>query len=73
MYIVIQSMYSFIHVCLLLQLFKAVGVRVVVVDVVTWTRGDPIQITDIPGDYLNNFKVYSPNLPQIYDSAMLFT
>ena len=56
-----------------LQVFKAVGVRLVVVDVVTWTRGDPMQISNVPGVILENFRSYSPNLPQIYDSAMLFT
>ena len=56
-----------------LQVFKAVGVRLVVVDVVTWTRGDPMPISDVPGVILENFRAYSPNLPQIYDSAMLFT
>ena len=63
----------FISVYLSLQIFKAVGVRLVVVDVVTWTMGDPIQISDVPGVLLDNFRDYSPNLPQIYDSAMLFT
>jgi disintegrin and metalloproteinase domain-containing protein 12 len=55
------------------MLFKAVGVRLVVVDVVTWTMGDPIQISDVPDVILNDFRAFSPNLPQIYDSAMLFT
>ena len=59
--------------CLLVQVFKAVGVRLVVVDVVTWTMGDPIQISDVPDVILNDFRAFSPNLPQIYDSAMLFT
>ncbi|CAI8051412.1 Disintegrin and metalloproteinase domain-containing protein 33 [Geodia barretti] len=55
------------------DIFKVQGVRIVVVDVVTWTVGDPITITKKAGDFLNNFRDYSPNLPQHYDSAMLFT
>ena len=45
----------------------------VVVDVVTWTQSDQITVTANPGDFLDNFKNYSPSLPQHYDSAMLFT
>jgi len=48
-------------------------VRLAVVDVVTWTMSDPIQIVEDPDVLLDNFKKYSPNLPQNYDSAMLFT
>ena len=55
------------------QLFKEQGVRVVVVDVVTWTIEDPILISTNSHEYLDSFKDYSPNLPQNYDSAMLFT
>ena len=42
-------------------------------DVITWTLGDPITVTSDAGDFLDNFRDYSPNLPQHYDSAMLFT
>ena len=47
--------------------------RLAVVDVVTWTMSDPIQIVEDPDVLLDNFQEYSPNLPQNYDSAMLFT
>ena len=55
------------------QLFKVERVRVVVVDVITWTMGDPIDVTTDPGQFLENLGNYSPNLPQHYDSVMLFT
>ena len=57
----------------LLQVYRVEGVRVVVVDVITWTMGDPIEITTDSGDFLDIFRDYSPSLPQKYDSAMLFT
>ena len=63
----------FVAVRLLLQMFKAVGVRLVVVDIITWTMGDPFQFSSEPGVILDNFRFYSPNFPQKYDSAMLFT
>jgi disintegrin and metalloproteinase domain-containing protein 12 len=56
-----------------LQIYKVEGVRIVVVDVVTWTMDDPIKITSDAQDLLSNFRDYSHNLPQRYDSAMLFT
>ena len=56
-----------------MQIFKVQGVRIVVVDVVTWTMGDPIAATSNAGGFLDNFRDYSHNLPQHYDSAMLFT
>ena len=55
-----------------MQVFKVEGVRVVVVDVVTWTIEDPIAITTDAGNIIDNFRNYSPNLPQVYDSAILF-
>ena len=58
---------------LLSQIYKEEAVRLAVVNVVTWTMSDPIQIVDDPDVLLNNFKEYSPNLTQNYDSAMLFT
>lgn len=58
---------------LLSQIYKEEGVRLAVVDVVTWTMSDQIQIVDDPEALLDNFQEYSPNLPQNYDSVMLFT
>ena len=55
------------------QVYRVQGVRVVVVDVVTWTIEDPIPISTNSHEFLNNFRDYSHNLPQNYDSAMLFT
>lgn len=56
-----------------LQLYKVEGVKVAVVDVITWTMGTPIDNVTEAEARLNSFKDYSHNLPQIYDSAMLFT
>ena len=56
-----------------LQIYKNEGVRIAVVDVVTWTTSDRIQIVDDPEALLNNFRDGALNLAQNYDSAMLFT
>ena len=47
--------------------------RLAVVDVVTWTMGDPFQVVTESGTFLDKFRDYSDQLPQNYDSAMLFT
>ena len=45
----------------------------VVVDVVTWTMEEPTLVSTDAHELLDIFKDYSSNLPQHYDSAMLFT
>lgn len=44
-----------------------------VVDVITWTTGTPIDNVTNAKARLGSFRGYAHNLPQIYDSAMLFT
>ena len=66
-----NGLYFFLS--LLTQIYKEEGVRLAVVDVVTWTMSDQIQIVEDPDVLLDRFLDYSPNLPQNYDSAMLFT
>ena len=55
------------------QIYRNEGVRIAVVDVITWTTSNQIQIVDDPEASLNNFQKGALNLSQIYDSAMLLT
>ena len=56
-----------------MQIYRVEGIRVVVVDVITWTIKDPITVSNDAGVFLERFSGYSSSLPQQYDSAMLFT
>ena len=59
----------------LVQLFIPLGVRVVVVDITTWSSGDQIQYPpdNEPSVLLRNFQDFEPQITAVHDSTMLIT
>ena len=55
------------------QLYRVLNVRVVLVDVTTWTNGDQITVVSNPNTLLDNFELYKPQITAPHDSAMLIT
>ena len=56
-----------------LQVFQTLNVRVVLVDVTTWTNGDRITVSSDPELLLDSFEVYRSQITAAHDSAMLIT
>ena len=56
-----------------LQIFQTLNVRVVLVDVTTWTNGDRITVSSDPELLLDSFEVYRSQITAAHDSAMLIT
>eukprot|EP00731_Ephydatia_muelleri_P037127 Em0399g1a len=54
-------------------LFAALGIRVVLAQVITWTNGDCIISATSPSVLLDNFSGYKPNVTVRYNAALLFT
>ena len=48
-------------------------IRVVLVESITWTSGDQIQVSSNANILLNRFEEYRPRISTPHDSAMLFT
>ena len=48
-------------------------IRVVLIESITWTKGDQIQVTSDPDNLLMEFLSYRPRISTPHDSAMLFT
>ena len=55
------------------QLYQDLNIRVVLVDVTTWTNGDQINVVSDADTLLNNFESYKPQITAQHDSAMLIT
>lgn len=55
------------------QLYQDLNIRVVLVDVTTWTNGDQINVVSDPNALLGNFESYKPQITAQHDSAMLIT
>ena len=55
------------------QLYQDLNIRVVLVDVTTWTNGDQINVVSDAGALLDNFERYKPQITAQHDSAMLIT
>jgi hypothetical protein len=55
------------------QLFRSLGVRIILVDAITWTNGDQITISSDPEIYLDRFVEYKPQITSQHDAAMLIT
>lgn len=55
------------------QLYRVLNIRVVLVDVTTWTNGDQITVVSNPDTLLDNFERYKPQITSEHDSAMLIT
>eukprot|EP00731_Ephydatia_muelleri_P037129 Em0399g3a len=51
----------------------ALGIRVVLAQVITWTNGDCIISATSPSVLLDNFSGYKPNVTVRYNAALLFT
>ena len=56
-----------------LQLYQDLNIRVVLVDVTTWTNGDQINVVSDPDQLLDNFALYKRQITARFDSAMLIT
>ena len=48
-------------------------IRVVLIESITWTNGDQIQVTPDPVTLVNRFQAYRPQISTPHDSTMLFT
>ena len=55
------------------QLFRVLDVRIALVEVITWTKADQINIVPGPIDLLNNFQGYKRQLSTQHDALMLLT
>lgn len=55
------------------QLYQDLNIRVVLVDVTTWTNGDQIDVVSDADTLLDNFERYKPQITAQHDSAMLIT
>ena len=55
------------------QLYQDLNIRVVLVDVTTWTNGDQIEVVPNPDTLLDNFQLYKRQITSQHDSAMLIT
>ena len=56
-----------------LQLFRALNVRIALVDVITWTQGDQITVVSDAETLLNNFRGYVSQVSTAHDALMLIT
>ena len=55
------------------QVYRVFNIRVALVDVITWTNGDQINVDPSANTLLNNFQDYIRTIPTNRDSAMLIT
>ena len=55
------------------QLYQDLNIRVVLVNVVTWTNGDQISVDADSITLLENFREYKSQITVEHDSAMLIT
>ena len=55
------------------QLFRVLGVRIALVEVITWTTADQITIVEDPEDLLDNFRTYISQVSTQHDALMLLT
>ena len=65
-----QTYFVFDH---LFQLFRVLDIRVVLVEVITWTVADQIPITTNPGNLLRNLEGYVEQVDIHHDALMLLT
>ena len=56
-----------------IQLYKPLGIRVVLTRVISWNTGNQISVVTNPSILLNNFLAFSPQITSTHDVAMLFT
>ena len=68
-----QSTHSTMHAPHNTQLYQDLNIRVVLVDVTTWTNGDQINVVSNPDTLLDNFGRYRQQITAEHDSAMLIT
>ena len=55
------------------QLFRVLGVRIALVEVITWTTTDQITIVNDPRGLLDNFRTYISQVSTQHDALMLLT
>ena len=56
-----------------MQLYQDLNIRVVLVNVITWTNGDQISVDTNSVTLLENFRDYKSQIAVENDSAMLIT
>eukprot|EP00731_Ephydatia_muelleri_P013616 Em0007g926a len=54
-------------------LYKPLGIRIVLIQTITWNSGDKISVVSNPSQLLDNFRTYRPQITTPHDVAMLFT
>ncbi len=55
------------------KVYKEIDIRIVLVDVITWTTGDKILVDTDPNTLLENFREYRLEVHTLHDSIMLIT
>lgn len=55
------------------QTYRVLGVRLVVVHVITWTSGDRIDVVSDPNSLLDSLRRYKSSVSQPHDSLVLLT
>ena len=60
-------------VVMYVQVYRVLNIRVVLVDVITWTNGDQINVVSNANTLLDNFQDYIRTITTNRDSAMLMT
>ncbi|KAL5475659.1 hypothetical protein EMCRGX_G025502 [Ephydatia muelleri] len=55
------------------SLYKPLGIRIVLVQAITWSSGNKITVVSNSGTLLDNFRVYAPSVTTQHDVTMLLT
>lgn len=63
-----------IYCDIILQLYQPIGIRVVLIEVITWVSQDEIDVSPDPNTLLDRLEsVYRPQVATPHDSLMLLT